>query len=173
MTELERLSHVAGQLLNGIMFHTQMIDLFDFLSLKGFYKWQKHQSAEEMKELGCLKHYVHKKYHMFLNIVDSGEQEEVIPESWKTHSALEATQTDIITTIKSTLDTYIEYEKKAKAKYHEWAEGSEEAEWICKLEKSACEEIQKIEKLKLTLQQTNYNPVHIQMLQDKYCEKYK
>lgn len=41
MTSEELLGKVASRVLDGIMFHSDVMDLFDFLGLKGFYKWQK------------------------------------------------------------------------------------------------------------------------------------
>jgi hypothetical protein len=88
------LGKVASQALDGVMFHTDLTDLFDFLSLKGFYKWQKHQLDEELCNLNYIKHYAFKKHHMFLT-VEPTDTPIVIPATWKHSSALEASAGDI------------------------------------------------------------------------------
>ena len=175
MTCVERLGKVASQALDGVMFHTDLTDLFDFLSLKGFYKWQKHQLDEELCNLNYIKHYAFKKHHMFLTVELSDDVPEVIPAAWMNHSALEATSADIATTLKASLTTYWEYEQKVAKEYKALAEEAEgtDKDMICELHKEVCEEITKIEQMIMKLQSTNYNSLHIQLLSNELCEKFK
>ena len=172
---VERLGKVASQALDGVMFHTDMTDLFDFLALKGFYKWQKHQLEDELHNLNFIKHYTFKKHHMFLKVEASDDVPRVIPSAWWDHSALEATSADIATTVKSALETYWNYEHKVAEEIKALAEGAEgtDKDLICEYHKEVCEEIMQIEQMKMKLQSTNYNSLHIQMISDELCEKYK
>lgn len=174
MTCIETLGSVASQVLKGVMFHVELTDLFDFLSLKGFYKWQKHQLEDGLKNLDYIKHYAFKKYHMFLDIHKSEETYGIIPEGWKNQSSLKATSADIVSTIKNVLNLYLDYEEEAAKNLKNLVEEANEMDKdiICELYKETCEEIMHIEQIKLKLQTTNYNALHIQILSDKLCDKY-
>ena len=111
---------------------------------------------------------------MFLDIHRSEETYGVIPEAWKNQSSLKATSTDIVNTIKNVLNLYLDYEEEAAKNLKNLAEEANEMDKdiICELYKETCEEIMYIEQIKLKLQTTNYNALHIQILSDKLCDKY-
>lgn len=174
MTCVERLGRVASQALDGVMFHTDLTDLFDFLSLKGFYKWQKHQLDEELCNLNYIKHYAFKKHHMFLT-VEPTDTPIVIPAAWKNSSALDASAGDIQNAVKTALLTYWEYECGVAKEYKALAEEAEgtDKDMICELHKEVCEEISKLEHMIMKLKATDYNSLHIQMISNELYDKYK
>lgn len=175
MTSEELLAKVAGRVLDGIMFHSELVDLFDFLGLKGFYKWQKCQYCDEVKNLSYIKHYALKKNHKFIKTEQERNYPSVIPSGWIDRSALEASSADVVNMMKIILDTYCQWEHETADYYCSLAEEAMGADkdLIHELRKEVCEEIMKVEQLKLKFQATNYNGIHIQMVSSELCEKYK
>lgn len=176
MSCVEHLSAAASHVLDGVMYHEAVMDLFDFLGLKGFYKWQKHQMHEELSNFEYLKHFAHKTHHMFLEVSSDSDALTVIPDSWKTRSSLEATMADCSSAVKKVLENYILWEQAALEAYAALAEdmsAGPDKTLICQLYTDTCEELHQVENLAKTLQMTNYNALHIQLIQDKFCEKYK
>lgn len=172
---VERLGKVASQALNGVMFHTDMTDLFDFLALKGFYLWQKHQLDEELENLNYIKHYAFTKHHMFLKIENANDLPKVIPSSWLEHSALEATAAEVASSVKTALETYWNYECKVADEIKALAEGAEgtDKNLICEYHTEVCKEITHLEQMIMSLKATNFDSLHIQMMSKELYDKYK
>ena len=165
------LNNIGEQLLSGVMFHLEMADLFQFLGLNGFYKWQIAQSQEELCNLQKFKHYVLKTHHKLINLQQSNSPEKLIPDEWYNRSSLEVTQTDITNTLKRTLDEYIKWEEQAKKNL---LNELNELEQICdkqeikKVIKDVDYELTSVEELRQKLQVTSFSPIFIQLLQEKY-----
>ena len=166
----ENLERLAKFVLDGVMFHQGMTDLFGFLQLKGFYKWQKCQRDEELEHFDKIKCYIYKKYHMFIDVQpsDTGEITNVIPENWRGHSALDASSSDVANAVRDAIDKYIQWEKMTKDKIKSLLPDEDDACLINEMLKDVCEEIQKVECLKMKLQSTGYNTFYIQWIQEKY-----
>lgn len=62
-TSTSAIHKVLSKKLEGLSFHSQMIEMCTMLGLCGFAEYQKHQMIEEMKSLESLKEYLMKKYH--------------------------------------------------------------------------------------------------------------
>lgn len=170
------LEKVGSQLLRGVMYHNSAADLFDFLGLKGFYKWQKHQAFDELDSLCYIKHYVMKTHHMLLSIDGTEETPTLFPSNWIGKSAMDATPAEMTKAVQSALADLVAWEKSAIETYEaikEETSNSDSKKMICQLIDESKEEICQIEKLQLTLKSTGYNMMYVHYIQDNYCEKYK
>lgn len=170
---MTHLVNIGERLLGGVMFHTEMTDLFSFLGLKGFHKWQKNQMCDEVKTLQKFKSHVMQYHHMLLNLDNAARPEPLIASDWYNRSALDITQSDITNILRSTLDRYVQWEEETKRiLYAEKAE----LEWQCDKEYVGClikdveEELAKVEELRQNIQITSFSPIFIQMLQKDYCK---
>lgn len=168
---MTHLNNIGEQLLSGVMFHLEMADLFQFLGLNGFYKWQIAQSQEELCNLQKFKHHVLKTHHKLINLQQPNQPEKLIPDEWYNRSSLEVTQTDITNALKRVFDEYIKWEEQAKKNL---LNELKELEQIC--DKQKIEQVIKdvdceltlVEELRQKLQVTSFSPIFIQLLQEKY-----
>lgn len=173
---MTHLTKIGERLLAGVMFHTEVADLFQFLGLNGFYKWQKHQMCEELEHLYCFKSHVIKYHHMLLNLQNAEQPEKLISSDWYNKSALDATQTDITNTLITTFDKCVSWEKDTKnLLYTELAEieSVQDKKEVKELIEDVEYELAMIESLRQKLQVTGFNSIYIQILQDKCCEMYR
>ena len=169
---MTHLIKIGEHLLAGVMFHTEMADLFHFLGLKGFYKWQKCQMCEEAEHLQNFKCHVLKYHHMLMDLQNAEQPEKLIPNEWYSRSALEVSQTDVTNTLKMALDKYVKWEEETKkALYTEWAE-IEQISDKEEIEDVECE-LAMVEALRQKIQITSFSPIFIQTLQKEFCEMYK
>ena len=173
---MTHLTKIGEHLLAGVIFHAEMTDLFHFLGLKGFYKWQKCQMCEEAEHLQNFKCHVLKYHHMLINLQNAQQPEKLIPNEWYSRSALEVSQTDVTNTLKMALDKYFKWEEETKKMlYAELAEleqisDKEEVEEL--IEDVECE-LAMVEALRQKIQITSFSPIFIQTLQKEFCEMYK
>lgn len=170
------LEKIGNQLLRGVMYHNSAADLFDFLGLNGFYKWQKHQAMDELDSLCYVKHYVMKTHHMLLTIDGTAETPTLFPSNWIGKSAMDATPAEITKAVQSALADLVVWERDTITIYEgimEETTSSDAKKMLCELIDGSKEEICQIEKLQLKLKSTGYNMMYVHYLQDSYCEKYK
>lgn len=167
---------IGERLLAGVMFHTEMADLFHFLGLKGFYKWQKYQMCEELEHLQNFKCYILKYHHMLIDLQNAEQPEKLIPNEWYSRSALEVSQTDITNNLKSALDKYVKWEEETKkVLYDEIAnlESVSDKDQVEELIEDVECELATVEALRQKIQVTSFSPIFIQTLQKEFCEIYK
>ncbi len=162
------LENVGKQLLKGVMFHAEMADVFQFLGLNGFYKWQIEQQQEELCELQKFKKDILKKYHKLINLQGAEFSEKLIPSEWYNRSSLEVTQTDIANTLKRVFDEYIKWEENAKKTLANESAQIDDKQAIERIIKNIECELITVEELRQKLQVTSFSPIFIQILQEKY-----
>lgn len=162
------LENVGKQLLKGVMFHAEMADVFQFLGLNGFYKWQIKQQQEELCELQKFKRDILKKYHKLINLQGAEFSEKLIPNEWYNRSSLEVTQTDITNTLKRVFDEYVKWEENAKKTLTDELAQIDDKWTIEKIIKNIECELITVEELRQKLQVTSFSPIFIQILQEKY-----
>ena len=167
---MTHLTKIGERLLAGVMFHNEMTDLFHFIGLKNFYKWQKCQMDEELKHLEKFKCYVLKYHHRLLNLSQAQQPEKLIPSDWYDRSALEITQGDIVNILIAAMDHYVDWERQTKTLlYQEYAEleTMSEKKEVCGLIEDVECELAKVEALRQKLQIVNFDAVYVQTLFDK------
>lgn len=165
------MNEIGQRLLGGVMFHSELADLFLLLGLKGFYKWQKCQMFEEMEHLQKIKCYVMKYHYKLLDLQSAEPPEHLISNDWYTRSSLDVTQTDIVNILKAAFDKYVKWEEETKSiLYNKLAQIQEitDKKKIEKLIENVECELAKVKALRQSIQVTNFSPIYIQTLQKEF-----
>ena len=89
------MKEVYDHLMNGVLFHADMVDLFDFLYLKGFKKWQKNILEEELDNVTDMQHHFIKRHHMMLPPYQQHYESGLIPATWYGQTAMDISKEDI------------------------------------------------------------------------------
>lgn len=161
---MNHLITIGQKLLEGVMFHSDMADSFQFLGLEGFAQWQSQQMENELKELNCLKNYAITHYHMLLDLREAKQEKQIIPTKWYTQSALNVEAVDIVNNLKELLTCYISWEQEVIETIQNQL-GNKDDEIVKEMLQSAECELEKVITLRQRMQITNYNLVYIQLLQ--------
>ena len=174
----EVFTDINSRQITALMFHDEMADLFDFLGLRGFKRMHEYQYLSESGEHRALKRY-YINHHGSLIPTEDIDPIEIIPYDWYQY-----TRTDVPVglrkqTVQKAMEQYKSWETGTKALYESCA--SHLLKWGCiadfnKVSNLICDvdtELKYLERLCLELRSVDYSPDYIQMLQDKYHEKYK
>ena len=166
-------------IMNGVIMHSNMVDFYDFLHLKGFRKWQEHNVEEEFCHVTEIQHHFIKRHHMMIPPYEEHFTSGVIPTSWYDHSAIEVTKDDIVREVKRSLHEYLDWERKTqiflKEKTKELIELDAFAEYmdLRELEENVACEIHYLENLIIELESVGYDSIYIQRLQERFCIEFK
>lgn len=187
MTIQEIFQSINAKQIEGMMFHTQMTDAFDFLGLRGFHKWQKHQLIDETKEMLKISHKYLSLEHKLLPL--SGEKIKVdispIPEKWYEKKTSDIDKNSISEAVKALLNKYVDWEKGVKEKYTACAKELMSLEYEDDLEKydfyvivrelaaDVRQELECVRELQAELEAIDYDSLYIKQIQERYCVEYK
>lgn len=176
---MEKVKHIMKEvydhMMNGVLFHADMVDMFDFLHLKGFRKWQECILEEELEHVTEIQHHFIKRHHMMLSPYKQHFESGLIPATWYNHSAMEITKEDIMREVKKSMHEYLNWERKTQTfleeKTKELIDLDAFAEYmdLRELEEDVAGEIHYLETFIIELESVGYDPVYIQHLQERFC----
>ena len=178
MTVEEVFVSIVNHQIKGVMFHAQMADYFDFLSLKGYKRMHECHYYEESCEFRSTCRYYINHYGKLLpsqNIPDP----EVIPSNWLKYSRSEVDISTKRNAIKKAFQQWVEWEKETKKVYQEaWTNLIQEGEVAAALfvKEMICDvdcELKCAERMELDLKSVDYSMEYILPEQDCLHEKYK
>lgn len=172
--------HIAEIKAQGILFHQEMVDYFDFLNLSGFRRLHEYQMIKEANEWMELRHrYIKILNELMPDITTYEMPKRYIPEGWRRASRSEVNKNILQKAVQSALVSYGTWEKyvakecgKAAAKMREY-NCEVDAEYFSKLACCSMCEIEKLEKIMLRLNICDYDIVYILDCQKKMHKKYK
>lgn len=118
MSVEETFNKISNHQLQGMMFHHDMTDYFQFLSLYGFAAQQRFHYYEESKSHDKLTDYYIKTYHRLLPPMPI-EKRETIPSSWMKYKQDDVSSSDRQNGIRNGFQKWIEWEKDTKALYND------------------------------------------------------
>ena len=171
----EIMKEVYDHSMNGVIFHSDMVTAFDFLKLKGFKKWQEHQTEEEVETTNDVQHHFIKHHKMMLHPYQGGYMSPVIPKEWYSHSAMDISAADIQAHTKRLLHEYHKWEKdtveflKEKSKELIALEAYSEYIELREMIEDVYNEICCVEDFIMELEAVNYDCKYIMKVQERFC----
>lgn len=178
MTIAEIFGKISAHQVEGMMFHEQMSDYYDFMALDGYsccHRW--HYICETMTRSKLHKFYI-KQYNKLLidSKVDTGS---VIPTSWRQVSRFDVDPNTKKNAVKNGVSAWIDWEKKTYELYlqmHKELMNLDEpkaAKLVAELMHDAEKEIYCAEMKSLKLSSIGYDMTYIYEEQDRIMNKYK
>lgn len=160
-----------------LMFHDEMADLFDFLGLRGFKRMHEYQYLAESAKHRALKRY-YLNHHGMLLPGEELDSVDVIPDDWYQYNRMDVTPSIRKQSVQKALEQYLDWERGTKELYEKCA--SYLIAWkkiadfnkVNELVKDVDMELKYLERLCIELKAVDYDTAYIEILQDKYHEKY-
>ncbi|MBD5128424.1 MAG: hypothetical protein HDT43_00640 [Ruminococcaceae bacterium] len=177
MTCEEIFSKIANAYLNGIMFHNDMVQYFDFLNLHGYKRLHEYHCKCESECNRKLHGYYMNRYQKLLP--ESGEYSRAIPKDWYGYKRSEVTSADVKKGVKTGFEKWVEWERSVCAFLNEAVkELGELGDYaaVCEISERLCEteeELKRAERMLLTLKSVDFSIEFIQEQQSKLHKKYK
>ena len=174
----EVFSVINTRQITALMFHDEMADLFDFLGLRGFKRMHEYQYLSESAEHRTLKRY-YLNHHGMLLPDEEVEPVDVVPDDWYQYTRMDVTPAVRKQAVQKAMEQYKEWECGTKALYEKCAaylmawQKIADFNKVNELVKDVDMELKYLERLCIELKAVEYDCAYIEMLQDKYHEKYK
>lgn len=116
MNEKDIFADVLRNVLEGLMFHNQMIMYFDYLGLTGFADLQRQRFKDENQEMVSLQRYYVECYGLIPNEANVEARNYIPPEWWEDDRTL-ITAERKREFVKFGIETWRDWEVKSKARY--------------------------------------------------------
>ena len=178
MTVDEVFTKMATHMIEGMMFHNQLSQGYDFLGLYGFAKCHEYHYIEETKGYTCLLHYYSTRYHRLLAL-DMPANPNIIPETWYKYTAMAVDVNTKRNAVKTMIEKWVEWERDTKKLYQEMYKELFENGEIASADKVKCyiydvdEELKHAEKKLLKLESLGYDINAIIAWQQSMYRKFK
>lgn len=178
MTAEEVFKTISAHMIKGIMFHEQMADYFDFLSLKGYKRCHEYHGVCEAREFRRLHRYYISRYGKLIQDENVGNPE-VIPESWYRHERADVDAATVSTAVKSGIEKWVEWESETKTLYEsaycDLIDAGEVAAAgkLWKFIEGVDGELKRAEQKRLELEAVKYNTEYILAEQKEMHDRFK
>lgn len=165
-------------MLDGVMFHGEQADVFEFLNYKGFSEMHKHQTFEEYKEFRNMRDFLISVNNSIEKIPYS-DRKNTIPEIFYSSTKLQVTPQERKKYTKESFDRYVDWENTAivryKKIYSQLIESDDfvVAEKVKKIIKNTSKEIMNLHTLYIELENTEYGAHHLERIQPEIFSRYK
>lgn len=163
---------------DAIEFHQSMVDMFDFLHLRGFKTWQECRVKEETEKMQDIQHLFIKRRQSMLGPLKVQQYSSVIPPEMYTHTTREVAHDDISRETKRILKEYLKWEESTlefyKKKMRELMEIESYAEYIDirELIDDTASEIEFLENFMVELESVGYDSSYIQKVQERFITEF-
>ena len=176
--ETEKVKHIVNEIYecqkDAIEFHQSMVDMFDFLHLRGFKTWQEYRVKEETEKMQDIQHMFIKRRQSMLGPHRVQQYSSIIPPEMYTHTTREISRDDISRETKRILKEYMKWEEKTlefyKKKMRELMEIESYAEYIDirELIDDVVAEIEFLQNTMVELESVGYDASYIQKVQERF-----
>ena len=169
---------LESHMVEGVMFHNDMSDYFNFIGLCGFKRIHEYQFYEENKNRRLLVRKVMDVHNILIPHMEV-ETKEYIPKDWYKYTRMNIDDTIIPKLTRSAWKAYKEWEEETKELYESIACSFMEKGMIVDYSMIVCyiqdvqKELKNIYKMCERLNDVAYDPVYIMEIQGKLHEKYK
>ena len=116
MTVEEIFSQISDHMVQGIMFHAQMSDYYNFLGLKGYAACHEYHFVCENYNFRKLNHYYLEHYNKLIQELPT-ENPKVIPSPWFKYSKQDVDANTRKTAIQSGMENWVKWENSTKEFY--------------------------------------------------------
>lgn len=178
MTIEEIFNKIASHMVEGIMYHDQLTQAYNFLGLRGYAMCQEYHYIEENCSYKQLSRYYAKHYYKLLEI-ENIERPKLIPENWYKYTTMAVDVGTKRNAIRELMTKWIDWERSTKKLYqemrHELASLNEfaAASYIDELIDDVSTELRHAEKKFIYLETIGYDIVLIVDHQEELYKKYK
>lgn len=178
MTVEEIFSQISNHMVQGIMFHAQMSDYYNFIGLKGFAKCHEYHFVCENYGFRKLSHYYLNNYDKIIQDLPT-ENPKTIPSSWYKYTKRDVDASTRKSAVQTGVESWVNWEQKTKNFYEKMykelvalGETSSAAE-IEKYISDVNEELIKAKQKHIELRSIDYDIITIMSMQDEKYKKYK
>ena len=178
MTVEEIFNKLATHMVEGIQFHNELAQAFDFLGLYGFALCHDSHRVEENNSYMYLCHYYSCHYHKLINLEEL-RSHNLIPQMWHKYNTMNVDANTKRESIKSLMTSWIQWEQETKQLYQEMhkelhaiGEVAAALEVEC-LIADVTKELMHAEKKLIKLETINYDLYMILDWQEPMKQKYK
>jgi len=178
MTVEEIFSLIAEHMVEGLMTHAQLADLFNFLGLEGYQKCHEYHYYCENKNFRDITDYYLKHFNKLV-AERPFKNPKIIPENWNQFNRFQVDESTRKNYIKYGFEKWVGWEKDTKTLYQEYHQalmqtGSVAAALLLEeYIKDVDDELAKAEQYLLFCSSINYDIHDIIMEQEKEYQKYK
>ena len=177
MTIEEMFSHIADNMIKGLMVHSQLVDYFGFLGFEGYQKCHLYHYFDEAKNFKNLGNYYLKHYNKLL-AEDCIDNPNIIPNDWIKYTRQQVSGAVRKTALQAGIEKWVKWEKDTKKLYEQYYNSM-----ISIGEIAAAVELKKIiedvdyelagaEQELLELQAIDFSVIDVMMYQDNMKKKY-
>ena len=177
--EIERIfAEISSHIIEGVMFHEQMSDYYDFLNLHGYKRCHEYHCRCEMKNLRKIHRYYINHYNRLIQ-EDEIPNPKVIPSSWSKYARHEVDSGTKRTAVKDGIQRWYDWEKETKefleSKFVDLMNENEIAASmkIKKLIRDVDHELKYACRKMIELASVDYDMEYIQSEQQRLHDKYK
>ena len=178
MTVEEIYGKLAAHSIEGMMFHEQMANYYDFLGLKGYKRMHEYHFFDESCTYRSICRYFINHHNKLVPYVDV-ENPKAIPESWGKYTREDVDINTKMSSVKKGVTAWVDWERKTKELYEdmycELIELGEVASAL-KVRELVCDvdcELKKAERHALNLKAVDYSLEVIVPEQHEYHEKFR
>lgn len=178
MVKISATTELLSTMLDGVMFHGEQADIFEFLNYKGFAEMHRHQTFEEYKCFRKMRDFLISATNSVEKISYS-DRKNTIPEVFYSATKLQVTPQERKKYTKESFDKYVEWENTAMARYKKiyaqlvTANEFAIAEKVAKVIKHTSEEIMSLHTLYIELENTEYGAHHLERIQPELSSRYE
>ena len=169
---------INARQLTALMFHSEMADLFAFLTLKGFQDMHEYQYLVESAGYRAVRNYYMTQYGKLLQ-EDDPHPIDVFPEDWYRYKRSDVTPEIRRQAVQVALEQYLDWEKETKDRYTQyasllmsWTKTADHAK-VSKMIHEVDEEIKNLERMHADFKSTRFSMDHIMSTQTKLTRKYE
>ena len=178
MTPIEIFSEIYNHQIQGIMFHTELASLFDFMGLRGYKRQHEYQAFCEFAEARSVSRYAINHLNKMIG-EPHGQPKAVTPQSWKNATRFDVGESDRKQYIREAFKRWKEWEVETKELYQrKFKELTEQGHIACanKVNELICDvdyELKFLEREIIKLSAIGYEMNYIIMIQDDIHKKYE
>ena len=177
MTIEEIFTKLASHMYKGTKIHKAMMEAYDFLALKGYYKCQEYHYLEEINDYSNLLHFYMKNYQKLIKVEEPNDIN-ILPQSWYKYTREDVDTNNKRSAIKELMTKWIEWEKSTKTllqQMYKELEALDEISSVLYIQEcieNVTQELWDAQQKKLDLEAINYDIVEIIDEQPSYYHKY-
>lgn len=174
----EIFAKLKNHMIEGMVFHDQMAQYYDFLSLKGYKRCHEYHYFTETLGYRKLCRYFMNHYHMFIPWEEM-DNPRAIPDSWYRYTRQEVDTGTKKSAVKSGIEKWVKWEKDTKNLYQEMYQELVGIGEIAAAQKIMCYicdvdcELKHVERKHLDLESIGYDLPTIVMRQHEIHDMYK
>lgn len=180
MVKIITISEILSKMLEGVMFHGEQTDVFEFLNYKGFSQIHRKQSLEEYESFRKFRDCMISITDKIEKISGAGyDRKNSIPEIFYSADKFKVTPQERKKYTKESFDKYLAWEKSVVEFYSKAYKEFMGSGNVCIAEKIMCvlkdteKELNELKVLYIELENTEYGAHHLERIQPELANKYK